>query len=394
MSNGHVVVNGAICKCKFGNTPDTLVVQSQQKAYINDAEGGQKLVGNTMDIGMPLQAKTFGQCKLQPSNSGYLPCIPSITGWQDFYDKVELHNSGQVLTENSKGTCAIAGAPCIEFTWHGQTAAPGSSNVAQAEEKVQVHLNPLVNITKMKKVPCLILPDNDHENQPKDVITTVSNTKKVGNKIKRDVKLQIKLSIVNLTKSNLTKTMFNKEKGIVRLKNFEGAAENYDVENDVHSIYNIIHFTIDYIIRESLSTIPEDDHVMIIVKEIPAVAGESASSNPVGRAELGGRISAVESRTISNKTFDEVSQHEIGHNLGLEHSDLGDLMYKYVNGNISLSKKKKGDIVSNQVTFSQGNKEYKESSSGSNYDSNKLKKFRKTIKKRVENFIEECKIEY
>ncbi|WP_082422560.1 DUF4280 domain-containing protein [Aquimarina longa] len=152
MSTGHIVVDGAMCKCKFGNTPDTLVVQSQQKAYINDDAASKKLVANTMDLGMPLQAKTFGQCKLQPSSSGFLPCVPAITIWQDAYDKVELSNSGQVLTENSKATCAIAGAPCVEFTWHGQTAAPDSSNVAQANEQEQVHLNPLVNIKALEEV--------------------------------------------------------------------------------------------------------------------------------------------------------------------------------------------------------------------------------------------------
>lgn len=149
MSTGHVVVHGAMCKCKYGMTPDTLVVLSQQKAYINDSAGSQKLVANTMDIGMPFQAKTFGQCKLQPSSSGYLPCVPAITQWQDPYDKVELSNTGLILTEKSKATCAIAGSPCVEFTWHGQTAAPGSSNVAEADEEVQSQLNPLVNVKEM-----------------------------------------------------------------------------------------------------------------------------------------------------------------------------------------------------------------------------------------------------
>lgn len=149
MSTGHVVVDGAMCKCKFGTTPDTLVVLTQQKEYINDSGGSKKLIANTMDIGMPLKAKTFGQCKLQPSSSGYLPCVPAITQWQDFYDKVILSNQGQILTEKSKAMCAISGSPSVEFTWHGQTAAAGSSSVEQANEEVQSQLNPLVNVKKM-----------------------------------------------------------------------------------------------------------------------------------------------------------------------------------------------------------------------------------------------------
>ena len=59
------------CECEFGFTPDVLVVQSQTKGYINDGAGSQKLIANTMDLGIPFKAKTFGQCKLQPT-SGWL----------------------------------------------------------------------------------------------------------------------------------------------------------------------------------------------------------------------------------------------------------------------------------------------------------------------------------
>jgi len=151
MSTGHIVVDGAICKCKFGFAPDVLVVQSQQKEYINDSDGSKKLIASTMDLGMPFKAKTFGQCKLQPTSSSYLPCVPAITQWQDFYDKVILSNQGHILTENSKGICAISGSPSVEFTWHGQTAETGSSNVEEADEEIQSHLNPLVNVKEMSQ---------------------------------------------------------------------------------------------------------------------------------------------------------------------------------------------------------------------------------------------------
>ena len=98
MSTGHVVVDGAICKCQFGDVPDVLVVQSQQKGYIND-NASKKLIANTMDLGSPFKAKTFGQCKLQPMGSSFKPCMPMVTQWQEFYDKVILSNQGQILTE-------------------------------------------------------------------------------------------------------------------------------------------------------------------------------------------------------------------------------------------------------------------------------------------------------
>ncbi|MCD8415943.1 DUF4280 domain-containing protein [Tenacibaculum dicentrarchi] len=150
MSTGHIVVQGASCECQFGNSPDDLVVQSQSKEFINDSGGSKKLIGNTMDIGMPFKGKTFGKCKLQPTSSGYLPCIPAIQQWQDTYDRIELDNGGNILTEKSKATCAISGTPCVKFTWHGQTAQGGSSNVAQTDEETQSHLNPMVNIKKME----------------------------------------------------------------------------------------------------------------------------------------------------------------------------------------------------------------------------------------------------
>ena len=143
MSKGNVIVQGAMCKCKFGNVQDTLVVNTQNKVYMNDDKGSQKLAASTMYIGMPLQAKTFGQCKLQPSSGGFLTCVPAVTQWQDTYENVVLPNKGNILTEKSKATCAIAGSTCIEFTWDGQTGSPTSSNVSEKEEKVLSQLNPL-----------------------------------------------------------------------------------------------------------------------------------------------------------------------------------------------------------------------------------------------------------
>lgn len=190
MSTGHIVVQGASCECQFGNAPDDLVVESQSKEFINDSDGSKKLVGNTMDIGMPFKAKTFGQCKLQPTPSGYLSCIPNIQQWQDFYDKIELDNGGNILTEKSKGTCAISGTPCVKFTWHGQTAQSNSSNVEQTDEETQSYLNPLVNIKQMEmssgELECENFDQNDdlalHKNF--SVIKVEGPFDLQGNKIK------------------------------------------------------------------------------------------------------------------------------------------------------------------------------------------------------------------
>jgi hypothetical protein len=145
MSEKHLVCQGAICECKFGSTPDQLMVLSQKKHYINDEQGSEKPLGNTMDLGQPFKAKTFGSCKLMNNAK----CSPAITAWVKFYENVVLDNGGKLLLENSKGTCAVAGAPCVEFTVHGQTAAVSSQNTKKAEEDSSSYLNPLMNVTKI-----------------------------------------------------------------------------------------------------------------------------------------------------------------------------------------------------------------------------------------------------
>jgi hypothetical protein len=139
-----------MCKCQFGDVPDTLVVQSQQKNYINDTAGSQKLIATDKELGMPFQAKTFGQCKLQPTGTSFKPCMPSITGWDGFFEKTQLQaNQGYPLLEDSKATCAIAGAPCVEITFHGQTATPSAQNIENADEELLSQVIPMVNVKEI-----------------------------------------------------------------------------------------------------------------------------------------------------------------------------------------------------------------------------------------------------
>lgn len=146
MSAKHFVCQGALCKCQFGNTPDTLKVLTQQKHYINDKDATQKLVATHIDIGMTFEKNTFGQCKLQPTTGGFLPCVPALQQWTSQYEKVSYEiNNGNPLLEDSKGICAISGSPCIEITFHGQTAEPTQQNLDNAREEVLAELMPFVS---------------------------------------------------------------------------------------------------------------------------------------------------------------------------------------------------------------------------------------------------------
>jgi len=145
MSEKHLVCQGGICMCKYGTTPDKFKVISQKKHFINDEQGSEKLLGNTKDIGQPFDAKTFGSCKKMNNN----PCKPAITKWTKFYENVVLDNGGKLLLEDSKAICSVAGDPCVEFTFHGQTAAVSSKSADKADPDVSSNLNPLINVGRM-----------------------------------------------------------------------------------------------------------------------------------------------------------------------------------------------------------------------------------------------------
>ncbi len=146
MSQKFAVVQGAMCKCQFGDFPDKLKVLSHSKYYANDSDGADKLLATTMEIGgSTFEKNTFGQCKLQPTGSSFKPCQIVVTKWDGCYENVEFSNGGKVLLEDSKATCPISGSPCISILNHGQTPAGSSSNAEDANSDVQRQINPMVD---------------------------------------------------------------------------------------------------------------------------------------------------------------------------------------------------------------------------------------------------------
>ncbi|QNK62207.1 DUF4280 domain-containing protein [Pedobacter sp. PAMC26386] len=154
MSEKHLVCSGAVCQCKFGTTPDKLKVK-QKGYYINETDASKKAIANTMDVGQPFESNTFGSCKKMNNN----PCKPAITKWQGFYEKVNLQNGGKPLLEDSKATCAVGGSPCIDITFHGQTANVTKQQAEKGNEDVQAQLNILVNL-KEEENTILLIPEN------------------------------------------------------------------------------------------------------------------------------------------------------------------------------------------------------------------------------------------
>lgn len=146
--NKHFVVQGALCLCKFSETPmtDKLKVKSHTKEYANDAEGKDKLIASTMEIGQTLEKNTFGNCKLQPTGSSYMPCQAVITKWSGFYEKVTLSNKGKILLEDSKATCPVGGPDCITIKNHGQKSELTQQNLDNADDDVLAILYPFGNL--------------------------------------------------------------------------------------------------------------------------------------------------------------------------------------------------------------------------------------------------------
>ena len=153
MSEKHMVVQGAICKCTLSVEPktDVLKVKTQSKHYANDKDGAKKLLATTKEIGKTLEKNTFGKCKKQPSGSDYLPCLVQITEWSKFYEKVTLSNDGKILIEDSKATCSRGTPESIEIIDHGQIAAPSEQNFKSANPDVQNRINPLLDLAEVGK---------------------------------------------------------------------------------------------------------------------------------------------------------------------------------------------------------------------------------------------------
>jgi hypothetical protein len=146
MKQKELVCQGALCQCKFGTTPDKFKVLTQTRYFINDKDAKEKLMATHMDIGMTFEKNTFGSCKMT-NNS---PCVPALLKWDGYYEKLTIEeNQGKALVEDSKGTCAIAGSPCIEFMTTGQIAEPSQQNIDNGDEELLSQVNPMVNAKEM-----------------------------------------------------------------------------------------------------------------------------------------------------------------------------------------------------------------------------------------------------
>ena len=147
MSLKEKVVQGAMCLCKYGTTPDKLKALTQQKYYLNDHQGNSKLAATHKDIGTTFEKNTFGPCKKQPTPGGFKPCQAIVTEWSGYYEKEKYDPpGGYILLEASKATCPIGGKDCISILKSGQIGEPTKKNLKNADDELQSHVNPVVDM--------------------------------------------------------------------------------------------------------------------------------------------------------------------------------------------------------------------------------------------------------
>lgn len=146
----YFVIQKGMAQCNQGFTFPKFKVSSHEKHYWNDEEGKADYLAVTEDdLQFDPMAQPFGQCKLQPTSSGYLPCSFAPAGkWQKPYEKVKVMGKS-CLTENSELMCAIGGK--ITVMKHGQQSEAGKSNVRNADTREQQVYNPVVDFEEFKE---------------------------------------------------------------------------------------------------------------------------------------------------------------------------------------------------------------------------------------------------
>lgn len=148
MAEKYIVVQGALCNCQFGQTIDKIKVLSHNKEYANDKDTKKKLIVTTKEIGAAtLEKNTFGNCTKLGNPPP--PCKPVIKEWIGYYKEVTLSNGGNIILEDSKAICSIAGMPCIKIVDHGQRVQASQQNFKNANKDVHKQINPLISPEEM-----------------------------------------------------------------------------------------------------------------------------------------------------------------------------------------------------------------------------------------------------
>ena len=110
----NTITDTAKMKCTAGTIETSLVVTSQTHDSVNN-----KLQATEEDKQANVNIMPFGQCKLKPTTSGYLPCMPTPTKWEQTAEKDTI-NDLKILTEKSTCQCAVGGKISVTHKGHNE----------------------------------------------------------------------------------------------------------------------------------------------------------------------------------------------------------------------------------------------------------------------------------
>ena len=110
----NTITDTAKMKCTAGTIETSLVVTSQTHDSVNG-----KLQATEEDKQANVSIMPFGQCKLKPSTSGYLPCMPAPIKWEQTAEKDTI-NDLKILTEKSTCQCAVGGKISVTHKGHNE----------------------------------------------------------------------------------------------------------------------------------------------------------------------------------------------------------------------------------------------------------------------------------
>jgi len=230
----------------------------------------------------------------------------------------------------------------------------------------------------------LVDPDGRAPIDPNKIITTITQAITSSGQIRSQGNIKMTLTVVNMNGSDLSSTMFSRRKGNINLKNYKGWGQSMipgagKVFNGVNSsLDKIENFEVDYVVVNNLDEIRKNDNVLLIVDQLNKTnRGEEAA----GYNE--GSVSAVTSSTIKRGTFNQTSQHEIGHGLGADHSASG--LMKRGGNNFNLSRRSIGKIMWEQAGYN-GEGTYDNSKNNSQFNMTGKEASQKFIRDHVEDF--------
>ncbi|SHE76651.1 DUF4280 and LysM peptidoglycan-binding domain-containing protein [Chryseobacterium vrystaatense] len=146
----YFIIQKGTVQCNHGSEFPKFKVTSHQKHYWNDQEEKADYLAVTEeDLQFDPPVRSFGQCRLNPSSGGYLPCSYAPVGkWQKAYEKVKVMGKS-CLTEISELMCSTGGK--ISILKHGQQSEISKSQVMNARTKEQQVYNPIVNYDEFKE---------------------------------------------------------------------------------------------------------------------------------------------------------------------------------------------------------------------------------------------------